>query len=354
MAAMDELFRTIIEKGASDLHMAQGQPAKMRLHGAMRKINERVLDEETIKMYLSEICPDDRWLHFEAHGDLDFAYALGEEARFRCNYYRHTGGVGSVFRIIPTEILSIEDLQLPKVLKTFGDIRAGLVLITGPTGSGKSTSLAAIIDYINTNQSRHILTIEEPIEFVHTNKKSIIVQREVGIDVASFGQALLEAGHADCDVILVGEMRDLKTISLAISAAEAGNLVFGTLHTNSAAKTIDRIVDVFPPDQQPQIRTMLSESLRGVCSQLLLKRRDGGRIAANEILLHTPAVANIIREGAGSLNKLHSVMLAGRSQGMQIMDDVIERYRADGIVSGHEAYMKSLEKERFEQYLGKE
>ena len=354
MPAIDELFRAIIDHGASDLHMAQGQPPKMRKSGTIEKINDEILDEERMKLYLEEICSDDRWQHFEESGDLDFAYSLGDEARFRCNYYRHTSGLGAIFRIIPTDILSIDDLGLPKVLKTFGDIPNGIVLVTGPTGSGKSTTLAAIIDYINTNQARHILTIEEPIEFVHTNKQSIIVQREVGIDAESFGQALLDAGHSDCDVILVGEMRDLETISLAISAAEAGNLVFGTLHTNSAAKTIDRIIDVFPADQQPQIRTMLSESLRGVCSQLLLKRKDGGRVAANEILLHTLAVANIIREGGGSLNKLHSVMLGGRNQGMQIMDDVIEQYRADGLISGHEAYMKSLEKDRFERYLGQD
>ncbi|MCX7015496.1 MAG: ATPase, T2SS/T4P/T4SS family, partial [Candidatus Sumerlaeota bacterium] len=224
----------------------------------------------------------------------------------------------------------------------------GLALATGPTGSGKSTTLAAIIYYINSNGARHILTIEEPIEFVHTNKRSIIVQREVGIDVKTFGAALLDAGHSDCDVILVGEMRDLETVALAISAAEAGNLVFGALHTNSAAKTIDRIIDIFPPDQQPQIRTMLSESLRGVCSQLLLKKKGGGRVAANEILIHTQAVANIIREGSGALHKLHSVILSGRNLGMRLMDDVIEDYYKQGVVSGHEAYMKALDKERFE------
>ncbi|MBN1866292.1 PilT/PilU family type 4a pilus ATPase [Candidatus Sumerlaeota bacterium] len=350
MAKIDELFKIILQSGASDLHLEQGQPPKMRLNGSIQTIREETFDAERTRLLLSEIASDDRWTHFRDTGDLDFAYSLGDEARFRANYYRHAGGFGAVFRIIPKDILSIADLQLPQVLETFGQMRNGLILVTGPTGSGKSTTLAAIIDYINTNQARHILTIEEPIEFVHTNKKSIVVQREVGIDTPSFGRALLDAAHSDYDVILVGEMRDLETIALAISAAEAGNLVFGTLHTNSAAKTIDRIVDVFPPEQQPQIRTMLSESLKAVCSQLLLRRKDGGRIAAHEILLRTPAVANIVREGSGGLNKLHSVMLGGKSMGMQLMDNVIEDYFQKGIVSGHEAYMKALDKERFERY----
>ena len=354
MARIDSLFQALIEKNGSDLHLAQGQPPKIRRSGAIERISDEVLTQETLSLYLDEICDSDRWHHFLDVGDLDFAYSLGDEARFRCNYYRHTNGLGAIFRIIPRDVQSIEELNLPPVLKTFGEFSKGLVLVTGPTGSGKSTTLAAIIDYINTNHARHILTIEEPIEFVHTNKKSIIIQREVGIDVDSFGRALLDAGHADCDVILVGEMRDLETVALAISAAEAGNLVFGTLHTNCAPKTIDRIIDLFPADQQPQIRTMLSESLRGICSQLLLKRKGGGRIAANEVLLHTMAVANIIRDGGASLTKLQSVMMGGKNAGMQLMDDVIERYRADGIISGHEAYMKALDKERFERYRDEE
>jgi twitching motility protein PilT len=349
MAKIDALFRVILDNGASDLHLAQGQPPKMRLHGSIHKISDEALEEERLRFLLEEICPGDRWMRFEEVGDLDFAYSLGDEARFRCNYYHHANGNGAIFRIIPRDIQTIEDLDLPPVLATFGDFANGLVLVTGPTGSGKSTTLAAIIHHVNTNYAHHILTIEEPIEFVHENKRSVIVQREVGIDAPSFGQALLDAGHSDCDVILVGEMRDLETISLAITAAESGNLVFGTLHTNSAAKTIDRLIDVFPPDQQPQIRTMLSGSLRGVCSQLLLKRKGGGRIAANEILLHNRAVANIIREGSGALNKLHSVMMGGRNVGMQLMDDVIENYRISGLISGREAYMKALDKERFER-----
>ncbi len=354
MAEIDAYFQAILDNDGSDLHMAQGQPPKMRASGSIVQIDDTMLDEERLRYMLQEICTDDRWDHYQDAGDLDFAYALGERARFRCNYYRHVGGYGAIFRIIPKDILSIEQLNLPPVLKTFGDYPSGMVLVTGPTGSGKSTTLAAVIDYINTNQKAHILTIEEPIEFVHPNKQSVLVQREVGIDCHSFGEALLDAGHSDVDVILVGEMRDLETISLAISAAESGTLVFGTLHTNSAAKTIDRIIDVFPSDQQPQVRTMLSGSLRAVCSQLLLKRKGGGRIAANEILVHTMAVANIIREGGAALNKLQSVMISGRNEGMQLMDDVIERYHQEGLVSGKEAYMKSLDKSRFEKIRDEE
>jgi twitching motility protein PilT len=348
MAEIDRFFQAILENGASDLHLAQGQPPKMRLHGAIHPIEETVLTEDAMSRFLREICLPDRWDRYTKHGDLDFAYALGTTARFRANYYRHTGGYGAIFRIIPADIQTVEQLGLPPVLKSFGDLANGLVLVTGPTGSGKSTTLAAIIDTINANFARHILTIEEPIEFVHPEKRSVIVQREVGLDTPSFGEALMAAAHSDCDVILVGEMRDLETISLAITAAESGNLVFGTLHTNSAGKTIDRIIDVFPPDQQSQIRTMLSESLKGVCSQLLLKKKAGGRIAANEILIHTPAVANIIREGGAALSKLHSVMLSGKSLGMQVMDDTIEHFLMKNLVSGREAYMKALEKERFE------
>lgn len=350
MPMIDKLFRIVLENDGSDLHLAQGQPPKMRVHGSIRKINDAILTEEALLLNLREICTDGYWDRFNDTGDLDFAYEMGDVARFRCNYHRHMNGFGAVFRMIPYQIQSFDHLGVPEVLKTFADLNSGLVLMTGPTGSGKSTTMAALMDYINSTSAKHILTIEEPIEFVHSNKKSVIVQREVGIEVDSFGTALRDAGHGDYDVILVGEMRDLETISLAISAAEAGNLVFGTLHTNSAAKTIDRIIDVFPAEKQPQIRTMLSESLKGVVSQLLLRRKDGkGRVAACEILLHTRALEGIIREGGATLNKMYSTMMSGRSVGMQIMDDVIEQYYKDGLISGHEAYMKALEKERFER-----
>ncbi len=349
MAKIDQLFQSVLENDASDLHLSQGQPPKMRVHGSIREITDSILTEEGLFDYLNEICTDAHWDRFKDTGDLDFAYALGDEARFRCNYYQHVNGHGAIFRMIPNDLLTIEKLALPEVLTTFSDLNSGLVLITGPTGSGKSTTLAAIIGHINSHHAKHILTIEEPIEFLHHNIKSVVVQREVGIDVDSFDNALRDASHGDYDVILVGEMRDLETTKLAISAAEAGNLVFGTLHTNSAAKTIDRIIDVFPGDEQPQIRTMLSESLKGVVSQSLLKRKNGeGRVAACEILLHTRALSGCIREG-GALNKLQSIMMSGRSIGMQMMDDVIEQYYYDGLISGHEAYMKALDKDRFEQ-----
>lgn len=348
MAKIDQLFRTLLENDASDMHLAQTQPPKMRVHGSITTIEDGVLTEEGLSEYLCEICTDAHWERFMDTGDLDFAYALGEEARFRCNYYKHVNGIGAIFRVIPYDLLTVEKLGLPEVLTTFGDLTNGLVLVTGPTGSGKSTTLAAIIGHINAHHARHILTIEEPIEFIHSNIKSVVVQREVGIDANTFSEALLDAAHGDYDVILVGEMRDLETIKLAISAAEAGNLVFGTLHTNSAAKTIDRIIDVFPGDEQPQIRTMLSESLKGIVSQMLVKRKDGaGRAAACEVLIHTRALAGCIRDG-GALNKLQSVMMSGRSMGMQIMDDVIEQYYYDGVINGNEAYMRASDKDRFE------
>lgn len=350
MASIDELFRIVLENDASDLHLAQGQPPKMRIHGSIESIDGETLTEESLSMHMKEICTDGSWERFTDTGDIDFAYELGDEARFRCNYYQHVNGFGAIFRMIPRQIQSFEQIGLPEVLKTFAELNSGLVLVTGPTGSGKSTTLAAMIDYINSNYAKHILTIEEPIEFVHPSKKSIVVQREVGIEVDSFESALRDGKHGDYDVIMLGEMRDLGTISLAISTAEAGNLVFGTLHTNSAAKTIDRIIDVFPAEQQTQIRTMLSESLKGVVSQLLLKRNDTkGRVAACEILLHTHALANIIREGGMILNKLNSVIMSGRSMGMQIMDEVIELYYKRGWISGYEAYMKALDKARFER-----
>ena len=271
---------------------------------------------------LSEICGPKSWEIFEERGDLDFAYEMDENSRFRCNYLKQTNGYGAVFRLIPTRIASLEELGIPPIVKQFGDLRGGLVLVTGPTGSGKSTTLAALIDYINSTYARHIVTIEEPIEFVHTNKLSIITQREVPEHSATFPAGLKAALREDADIVLVGEMRDLETISLALTAAETGLLVFGTLHTNNARKTIDRMIDVFPADKQPQARTMLANSLRGVLAQLLLKRADGsGRLAVNEILISNTAVSSIIREGA--TQKLQDVIVSGKGQGMQFMDDAI-------------------------------
>jgi len=350
MARIDKLFEMMINMGASDLHLQEGQPAKARVHGDIHAITERVFGGEDVRDMLSEASGEDRWRLFEERGDLDWAYEMDEDSRFRCNYMKHVKGIGAVFRLIPTRIVSLEVLGIPPVVREFARMRSGIVLVTGPTGSGKSTTLAAMIDFMNTHLSRHIVTIEEPIEFVHRNKMSVITQREVPMDTPSFQRGLKAALREDADAVLVGEMRDLETIALALTAAETGMLVFGTLHTNNARKTVDRIIDVFPSDQQPQIRAMLATALRGVVAQLLLRRADGkGRIAVNEILVATLAVASIIREG--TTEKLVDVVISGRSEGMQFMDDSIMKYLRAGVVSPLEAYMKAIDKEPFAEYL---
>jgi twitching motility protein PilT len=350
MAYINQFFQVLIDAGASDLHLAEGQPPKIRRHGDVIPIREEALTAEEINYMLSEICSPKNWERFQSKGDLDFAYEMNEDNRFRCNYFKQVHGLGAVFRLIPTKIATLDDLRLPPVIKEFGHLRGGLVLVTGPTGSGKSTTLAALIDYINTNFHRHIVTIEEPIEFVHSNKKSIITQREVPEHAINFPTGLKAALREDSDIVLVGEMRDLETISLALTAAETGLLVFGTLHTNNARKTVDRMIDVFPSDQQSQVRTMLAASLRGVIAQLLLKKQDGGgRIAVNEILVVNSAVAAIIREGA--TQKLQDAIVGGKSQGMQFMDDAIWAQLQQGFVSPHEAFMKAIDKNRFKAYL---
>jgi twitching motility protein PilT len=350
MAYIDQFFQVLVDTGASDLHLAEGQPPKIRRHGDIVAIREEVLSREEVTQMLSEICTPKRWQKFEETGDLDFAYEMNSDSRFRCNYLKQATGYGAVFRLIPTKIATLEQLKVPQVIKEFGRMRGGLVLVTGPTGSGKSTTLAALIDYINTNYSRHIVTIEEPIEFVHGNKRSIITQREVPEHAPSFPVGLKAALREDADIVLVGEMRDLETISLALTAAETGMLVFGTLHTNNARKTVDRMVDVFPSDQQSQVRTMLSASLRGVIAQLLMKRADGsGRVAVNEILVVNSGAAAIIREGA--TQKLQDVIVGGRAEGMQFMDDAIWEQLRIGAVSPHEAYMKAIDKGRFKNFL---
>ena len=350
MAVIDRFFDAMLETGASDLHLSEGQLPKLRLHGEVVPIGgTSPLDRDTLRSMLKEICtPAERWERLEATGDLDFAYAYGSKARFRANYNRQYAGYGAVFRTIPSKILTLDDLGAPPVLRTFGDYASGLCLVTGPTGSGKSTTLAGVIDAINSQQTRHILTIEEPIEFVHPLKRSTIVQREVGIDATSFASALRATSRQDIDVMLVGEMRDLETISLAVSGSESGTLVFGTLHTNSAVKTVDRIIDVFPADQQDAIRKTLSVSLRGVCAQLLLKKKAGGRIAAHEVMIQTLAVSNTIREGKNS--GLTQIIMSNRAKGMQLMDDCIQGYLEKGLIEGVEAYMKGLDKDRFAQY----
>jgi twitching motility protein PilT len=350
MAYIDQFFEVLIEAKASDLHIGVGEPPKIRVHGTVAPIRPEPITNDEAAYMMHEIAGDKGWATFEERGDFDFAYEMNEDSRFRCNFLKQVRGYGAVFRLIPTKIATLEQLGVPQVIKSFGNIRGGLVLVTGPTGSGKSTTLAALIDYINTNFQRHIVTIEEPIEFVHQNKQSIITQREVPEHAASFPVGLKAALREDADIVLVGEMRDLETISLALTAAETGLLVFGTLHTNNSRKTVDRMIDVFPADQQSQVRTMLAASLRGVIAQLLLKKADNaGRVAVNEILVVNNAVSAIIREGA--TQKLEDVIVGGKGQGMQFMDDAIWHVMQQGIVSPHEAYMKSIDKNRFRRFL---
>jgi twitching motility protein PilT len=347
---IDDYFDVIVQHKASDLHLQEGQPPKMRLHGDIIPMREAPLTQAEMTQMLREVAGTQRWERFSKTGDADLAYELNEEARFRCNLHRQLHGLGGIFRLIPNKIATLEQLGVPQVIKRFANLRGGLVLVTGPTGSGKSTTLAALVDHINSSFARHIVTIEEPIEFVHSNKLSVITQREVGEDTPSFAEGLKNAMREDADVVLVGEMRDLETIALALTAAETGMLVFGTLHTNNARKTVDRMIDVFPSSQQPQVRTQLSSSLRGIVAQLLLKKADGkGRVAVNEILISNSAVASIIREGAAE--KLTDVLISGKGEGMQFMDDAIQALLDNGTVSPMEAYMKAIDKQRFAKYL---
>ena len=353
MNKIDVFFQALVDQGGSDLHLSEGEPPKIRVHGDVTAIREEPLTHEEMVELMEPICPPKLWKEYCEIGDADFAYEMDEKSRFRCNYMKQQRGYCCVFRLIPTKILTLEQLNVPEQIKRFGEMRSGLVLVTGPTGSGKSTTLAALIDYINTNFARHIITVEEPIEFVHPSKKSIITQREVPNNCPTFADGLRASLREDADIVLVGEMRDLETISLALTAAETGLLVFGTLHTNNARKTVDRIIDVFPAEQQPQARTMLAGSLRGVVAQLLMKRCDKpGRVAVNEILFATPAVSAIIREGA--TQKLADVITGGKGLGMQFMDDAIWQKLQQGLVSAEEAYMKAIDKARFKNFLPKE
>ena len=353
MAYLDQFLQIIVKHGGSDLHIAEGQPPKMRVHGDIMPIRAEQISNEEATQMMSEICGPHNWEIFNQRGDLDFAYEMDKASRFRSNYFKQSNGYGATFRLIPTKIATLEDLGVPLVIKEFANFRGGLVLITGPTGSGKTTTQAALIDYINQNFAKHVVTIEEPIEFVHENKRSAITQREVPGDSSSFAAGLKAALREDADIVLVGEMRDLETVSLALTAAETGLLVFGTLHTNNARKTVDRMVDVFPADRQPQARVMLANSLRGVVAQLLLKRADRpGRIAVNEILIANAAVAAIIREGA--TQKLQDVIISGKAQGMQFMDDAVWELLEKGIISPHEAFMKAIDKNRFKPFLSPE
>jgi twitching motility protein PilT len=327
MPTMEELLRETAEKGASDLHLSAGQPPLLRVHGDLLRTEHPALGPEAVTALVNSIMSEEQRRHFEAEHEVDFACELPGKGRFRVNVFVHSRGPGCVLRTIPTEIPSLDSLKMPPVLRELCDRERGLVLVTGPTGSGKSTTLAAMIDVINQTWDAHILTVEDPIEFVHPPKRCLVNQREVGPHTGSFSNALRSALREDPDVILIGEMRDLETISLALTAAETGHLVFGTLHTSSAPKTIDRIIDVFPAGQQGQIRTMLSESLEAVVAQTLLKKKGGGRVAACEVLIGAPAVRNLIREG--KLHQIPSMMQTGQRLGMQTLDmalaDLVKR-----------------------------
>jgi twitching motility protein PilT len=348
MARIDQLFHYLKANKGSDLHLAAGLEPRIRVHGSLEPVaGWTALSHDELLSLLREIASEEDWEDYLGCGDLDFAYGLEGVARFRANFLRQENGCGAVFRIIPEKIVPLEELNLPKAIEGLAYLQQGLVLVTGPTGSGKSTTLAAIIDRINTTYPKHIVTIEDPVEFVHQNKLSVFSQREVGADTESFGAALRAAIRQDADVILVGEMRDLETISLAITAAEMGALVFGTLHTNGAANTIDRLIDAFPAEEQAQVRTTLAESIAGIVSQLLLRTADGqGRCAVNEILLKTPGLPNVIREGNTPM--ITSIIQGGRAQGMQLMDDALMALVEQQRITPREAYMKATNKARFE------
>jgi twitching motility protein PilT len=349
MARIDQLLRYVKDQEGSDLHLAAGLRPHIRKHGQLEEIpGWQAVTDSSLRELLREVASDDQWLHYEQTWDQDLAYAIEGVGRFRVNFFNQENGAGAVFRLIPAKIKTLDELGVPPALGSLAELEQGLVLVTGPTGSGKSTTLAAIINRINETCAKHIVTIEDPVEFVHQNKKCTISQREVGANAKSFGSALRAAIRQDAEVILVGEMRDFETISLAITAAEMGILVFATLHTNSAAKTIDRLIDAFPTDQQAQARTMLSESLAGVVSQLLLRTADGnGRVAVFEILLKNAALPNIIREA--NTQMLTSIIQAGKQQGMQAMDDGLLAMVKSGRIKLEEALAKATHKQRFEE-----
>jgi len=351
MAKLDVMFKMIKELQGSDLHLVVGEPPKARVHGTIVDLDGlEKFTAASLKECLCEILREDQLKLYSRDHDIDFAYSLPGVARFRCNFFVQNAGPAAVFRMIPEKIIALKDLNLPPVLGTFSELERGLILVTGPTGSGKSTTLAAIINEINEKHAKHIVTIEDPVEFVHSPKKALITHREIGQHCVSFDSALRAAVREDPDVILVGEMRDLETIRLALTAAEMGFLVLGTLHTNSAAKTVDRIVDVFPESLQSAVRTMLSGSLVAVASQLLLKSADGkGRHCANEVLLSSPALANAIRDG--NVNMIKTIIQAGGARGMQMMDDAIEKLCRENKADPHDAYLKASEKQRIQKYL---
>jgi len=341
-----ELLAFVVKNKASDLHLSAGLPPMIRVHGDIRRINLPAMEHKDVHAMIYDIMNDGQRKHYEENLELDFSFAIPELARFRVNAYVQHCGAAAVLRTIPSKILSLEQLNCPKIFSEIAKTPRGLVLVTGPTGSGKSTTLAAMVNDVNENDYGHILTVEDPIEFVHESKKCLINQREVGPHTLSFANALRSALREDPDVILVGEMRDLETIRLAMSAAETGHLVFGTLHTSSAAKTVDRIIDVFPGDEKEMVRAMLSESLRAVISQNLLKTKDGsGRVAAHEIMVGTPAIRNLIREA--KIAQMYSAIQTGQNMGMQTLDQNLTDLVRRNIVSSGEARSKAANKDNF-------
>ena len=340
-----ELLAFSAKQGASDLHLSAGLPPMIRVDGDVRRINLPPLEHKQVHALIYDIMNDKQRKDFEEFLETDFSFEVPGVARFRVNAFNQNRGAGAVFRTIPSKVLTMEDLGMGEVFKKITDVPRGLVLVTGPTGSGKSTTLAAMLDYLNSNKYHHILTIEDPIEFVHESKKCLVNQREVHRDTLGFSEALRSALREDPDIILVGEMRDLETIRLALTAAETGHLVFGTLHTTSAAKTIDRVVDVFPAEEKSMVRSMLSESLQSVISQTLLKKIGGGRVAAHEIMIGTPAIRNLIRED--KVAQMYSAIQTGGSLGMQTLDMCLKGLLAKGLISRESAREKAKIQENF-------
>ena len=350
MARIDAFFKLMNEQGASDLHLISGQAPALRIRGDIERIKYKVLDDDDLRSMLYEISPEEKVKIFEESGDVDFGYEIPGLARYRANFFMQKNGIGAVFREIPSTIMTVEQLGLPSVVSKLATLPRGLVLVTGPTGSGKSTTLAAIIDVANRSRKDHIITIEDPIEFVHQSQSCIVNHREVGIHTNSFAAALRGALREDPDIILVGEMRDLETISLAIEAASTGHLVFGTLHTTSAPKTVDRAIEVFPSNEQAQIRSTLADGLRAIIAQVLFKRIDiKARCVALEILIANAAVRNLIREGKS--HQIPSMIQTGKKYGMQLLDDAIMELYNKGWISADEAYMKANEKAKFRPLL---
>jgi twitching motility protein PilT len=350
MAKIDTFFKFMIEQKASDLHLSTGNQPMLRIHGELIRIDQPVLENDELKALVYEIAPELKIKQFEETGDVDFGYEYPGIARFRGNFLNQRSGIAAVFRLIPSKVLTTEELGLPPVIKKFAMLKKGMVLVTGPTGSGKSTTLAAMVDYCNLHRKDHIITVEDPIEFVHRSQQSLVNHREVGVHTRSFTAALRGALREDPDIILVGEMRDLETIELALTAAATGHLVFGTLHTSSAPKTIDRIIDVFPTNQQNQIRATLSESLKGVVAQNLFKRIDKpGRCAALEILVVDSPIANLIREG--KTHQIPGMMQVGKKKGNQPLDDAIMEHLRAARISPEEAYDKASDKKKFRPLL---